>query len=325
MKASPLALNEWRDAAELAVVVAVAVETGLLQGLVTGPSDAPELAARLGLDARAVRIVLAVLAEVGVVEERDGAYALTPDGRELLADPTSPRYMGGGMALWLENLRALARLPESLETGEPIVPRGAAPTEEGIARFMAGMAARPRAQVERAVELALARAPGSPRVLDVGGGPGLYAREFLRRGAERVTLFDLPNTVDYVAEAYGLRDVERLDLARGNFLADPLPAGPFDVVLLSNILHIYSPAENLALLRKAHGVLRPGGVVAVGDMVRGRSPRAARFAIVMLLRTEAGDTYTEAEYREWLEEAGFGRVRTDDVDPERQLITAVRE
>lgn len=324
MNPTPLSLNEWRDAAELAVVAAVAVEAGLFQGLMAGPADPPALAGRLGLDARAVRIVLPVLAEVGIVEERDGAFALTAVGRDLLADPTSPRYIAGGMALWLENLRAMLRLPEVLATGRPVVPRGAAAEQEGIARFMAGMAARPREQVARAVDLALTRRPAARRVLDIGGGPGLYAREFLRRGVERVTLFDLPATVDYVAEAYRLKDVPGLELARGDFLVDPLPAGPHDLVLLSNILHIYSPAQNLDLLRKAHGVLHPGGAVAVGDMVRGRSTRAARFAIVMLLRTEAGDTYTEEEYREWLERAGFGSVRVDDIDPERQLITALR-
>src|SRR5690606_40153111 len=120
--------NEWRDAAELALVAAVVVETGLLQGLAAGAADAPTLAERLGLDARAVRIVLAVLAEMGAVEgTADGAYTLTPDGRELLVDPTSPRYMGGGLALWLENVRALTRLGEALRTGRPVVRRGAAP------------------------------------------------------------------------------------------------------------------------------------------------------------------------------------------------------
>lgn len=325
MRLTPQALNEWRDSAEMALIAAAAVESGVLQGLAAGAADAPTLAGQFGLDARAVRIVLAVLAELGVVEgEEGGEYALTAEGRELLVDPTSPRYMGGGLALWLENVRALTRLGESLETGRPVVPRGAAPTEEGIARFMAGMAARPREQVKGGVALALARAPDSPRVLDVGGGPGLYAREFLRRGAERVTLLDLPETVDYVAEAYKLNEVDGLELARGDFLSDPLPEGPYDVVFLSNVLHIYSPEQNQALLRKTFDVLRPGGVVAIGEMVRGRSPRAARFAVVMLLRTEAGDTYTEAEYRAWLEAVGFVDVRTEDVDPERQVITAVR-
>jgi hypothetical protein len=33
----------------------------------------------------------------------------------------------------------------------------------------------------------------------------------------------------------------------------------------------------------------------------------------MLVNTEAGDTYTLAEYTEWLNEAGFPRVETSDI------------
>jgi hypothetical protein len=68
----------------------------------------------------------------------------------------------------------------------------------------------------------------------------------------------------------------------------------------------------------------PGGGIAIADFVRGRSPRAARFALVMLLRTEGGDTYTEREYADWLDSAGFDGMRIDDLDAERQLVTARR-
>lgn len=44
----------------------------------------------------------------------------------------------------------------------------------------------------------------------------------------------------------------------------------------------------------------------------------------MLLRTEAGDVYTEDELRAWLEEAGLEEVRAEDVDVDRQLVTARR-
>jgi len=80
--------------------------------------------------------------------------------------------------------------------------------------------------------------------------------------------------------------------------------------------------DNAKLLRSVHGVMQPGGVVAIGDFVRGRSGRADEFALVMLLRTDRGDTYTEVEYRAWLADAGFEDVQIDDVDPDRQLITA---
>ena len=53
-------------------------------------------------------------------------------------------------------------------------------------------------------------------------------------------------------------------------------------------------------------------------------PRAARFAVVMLLNTEDGNTYTADEYEAWLREAGFTDVQVEDADAERQLITATR-
>ncbi len=46
------------------------------------------------------------------------------------------------------------------------------------------------------------------------------------------------------------------------------------VVLLSNPTHIYDAGTNAALLRDAHDVLVPGGVVAIADFVRGRRGRA---------------------------------------------------
>jgi hypothetical protein len=65
-------------------------------------------------------------------------------------------------------------------------------------------------------------------------------------------------------------------------------------------------------------------VVAIQDFVRGRSARAARFALVMLLRTEEGDTYGEDEIREWMRDAGLERIEIQDLDQDRQLVTALR-
>lgn len=315
-----LPLNLMRDAAELAVTVAVASEAGLFDALAGEPADAAELARRTGLSARGVAIVLPVVAEMGYVRAEEGAYALTEQGRRQLVE-RGPDNVAGGLRLWLENLRAWTRLGEALRTGEPLMDGGTARSDEALARYMAGMAATPAERVRRVVELCLARRPGARRVLDLGGGPGLYSRAFVEAGLE-ATLLDTPETVAYVRQAYGLDEVRGLRLVTGDFRAGPLPSGPYDLVLASNVTHIYAPDANRAILARAHEVLAPGGVVAVADFVRGKSPRAARFAVVMLLRTEGGDTYDAAAYRGWLEEAGFADVRIDDIDAERQLVTA---
>lgn len=320
-----LTLNQRRDAAEAALLTAAAVETGLFQALAEAPLTAAAVADRLGLDERAVSIVLGALEPVGLTATEGGVFRLTDEARRTLADPSSPAYAGGGLPHWLELMSAFARLPKALRQGGPV---GGGPAGErdadGMARFMAAMAARDRDQVRRTVELALSRRPGARTVLDLGGGPGIYARAFLEAGVERVTLFDRQDALAHVREAYGVGGADGVEAVGGDFMEDPLPPGPYDVVLLSNITHIYPAESNAALLAKAHGVVAPGGVVAIGDFVRGRSTRAARFAVVMLVRSGGGDTYDEAAYRDWLESAGFADVRIDDVNEATQLVTALR-
>lgn len=43
----------------------------------------------------------------------------------------------------------------------------------------------------------------------------------------------------------------------------------------------------------------------------------------MLLKSEDGDAYSEDQLGAWMSDAGFGDLRVEDLDPERQLITGV--
>jgi hypothetical protein len=46
------------------------------------------------------------------------------------------------------------------------------------------------------------------------------------------------------------------------------------------------------------------------------------FSVHMLVNTEDGDTFTLAEYRTWLEKAGFTNVRTLEAPAPSPLILA---
>lgn len=327
MSVDDLSLNELRDAADRSVTAAAAVESGVFRGL-HGAEEGltpSELAARLDADPRAVGILLPPLVRLGLLWQEGDRFALTEESRRTLGDPESPEYAGGGMGLWLHNLRAWTRLPDAVATGRPPeeIQSQASEDEDGraaIARFMAGMAAAPAERVERTVDLVLERA-GEPRtLLDVGGGPGHYARAFAERGL-RATVLDRPEVIDFVREEYGLADDERIDTVGADFLENPLP-GSFDIALVNNVTHMLSPEQSRVLLRKVRGSLEGDGLIVIGDFVRGRSERADWFALIMLLRTEGGNTYTEADYAAWLEETGFGEMEVVDVEPDRQLVMA---
>ncbi len=319
-------LREFRRGAEWGLAVATALELGLVDALADGPASSRELAARLSLDPRGTSALLGALEGLGAArEDRDG-WRLTGPARARLVDPDTPDFEGDSLRHWLRTVRRWsADLPDAVRRGrgpERAGPGQGAGDREDLAAFMAAMANRSPAMVAAVADRILDVAPGTGTLLDVGGGPGAYARGLAERGL-RVTLFDTPDVIDLVSDAYGLADAPGISLAAGDFL-ETLPEGPFDAVLLANVTHIYGPAENAALIRRAASRLGPGGLLAVLDFVRGESDFAPLFALTMLLSTESGGTWSRAEYARWMEDAGLGGVRCASVGPDAQLLTARR-
>lgn len=350
---SPAQLQGFRRGAEWALAAATALELGLFEALAAGPRSAEALARHLSLDTRGVRILLGVLADLGLVRDEprgatdgDGAradggpgdgrsgpaWALTGQARARFVDRDAPDHEAPALRQWLAGIRRWAdELPDAVRRGRPPDPRGKAgeawEDEAALTRFMAAMDAKEPSLVEAVAARTLEGLPepgrsGAPRVLDLGGGPGTFSRAFLRHGA-RVVLADRPEVVDHVVGAYGLDSLEGLELWRGDFL-ESLPDGPFDAALLANITHIFDADTNAALVRRVAGILRPGGVLAVVDFVRNVSGFAALFAVTMLLNTERGDTHRRADYEAWFRAAGLGPPRLVSLDPDRQLLLARR-
>jgi hypothetical protein len=187
---------------------------------------------------------------------------------------------------------------------------------------MAAMANRPPHRTAAVADAVRMAAPAARTLLDLGGGPGVHSRAFIARGFD-VTLFDRPEVIDLVSGAYGLEDEEGLRLVGGDFQVG-LPDGEFDGVFLSNISHIYGPETNRQLISRSASALAAGGCLAIVDFVRGVSGFAPLFAITMLLTTDEGGTWSMLQYSDWLEDAGLERVRCRTVQPDVQLVTAVR-
>ncbi len=309
-------------------MAALGLELGVYGALAGGPLPPEDLAERLSADERGLDILLAALEELGIVRHDPEGWRLTGPGRARFVDGDAPDHQAGSAELWLSNTRRLLEeLPEAVRTGEPARTDQAEGADEGdVARFQSAMADKDPELVERVAgecaEACLERAGEGGRALDLGGGPGVFARALRDRGFD-VTLFDTPDVIDHVADAYGLDDAEGIDLMAGDF-GETLPAGPFDLVLLANITHILPPEENVDLLSRLAQRMSEGGVLAVLDFVRGASSFAPLFGITMLLNTDEGNTYARSDYERWLAEAGFGNVRLRPADEDRQLLTARR-
>jgi SAM-dependent methyltransferase len=125
------------------------------------------------------------------------------------------------------------------------------------------------AHYDRPACLALLGDVAGKRVLDAACGPGLYAAELVRRGAQVVGFDHSPRMIE----------ICRARVAQGDFrvhdLGDPigwLPDGCVDLVLCA--LAIEYVDDRVGALREMRRVLRPGGAVVLsrqhptGDWLR---------------------------------------------------------
>jgi len=130
---------------------------------------------------------------------------------------------------------------------------------------------RPQGRLERIRTLELLREalPAAPaRVLDVGGGPGAYARPLLAAGY-RVRLVDLVPAHVEQARA-GLPPI---DAVVGDARDLPAADGEYDATLvLGPLYHLHERADRVRALREAIRVTRPGGPVVVAAIARFAGP-----------------------------------------------------
>lgn len=290
-------MARYPDSWQVICLLGAAVKTGLLRELFSGPRTAEQLAASTKTSERGVPPTLEALVTSGYLE-RDGAAYRLAEAAMPYADPEHPEYRADALLHSLVLMERWLQLPVVIESGGP-VPRH--PSPEGRRNFLKTMEQIARDSAPAVADLIFASASGVRRILDVGGGPGAYAKAFLGRGAERVMVQDYPEAIDIVGS-----DLEAAGVAAfsGDF-REVLPEEEFDLAFLGNITHIYGPEINRDLLRRLGSCVRTKGYVAVLDMVRGMSESAEMFAINMLVHTETGGTWTLDEYTGWLEDAGY--------------------
>lgn len=304
-----------RDHASKLVLLGSAHRAGIFEALLE-EKDIPSLKLVLNADERALFIVLEALCTLGYVHKRLDRYAISEKARVHFIEEGN---VAGSLPHFLDIMEAWLALPGIIKGAKP------EREERDVAAFMNAMASKPDKVVEEAVDHCLDRKKNAKNVLDLGGGPGKYAKAFVNRGLNAV-LYDLPDTIDYVSARFGLGNIKNLTLKKGDFtneFADEFAGESFDIIFMGNICHIYSEKENRMLIKRAGNILKSGGMIAIEDMVRGRSPMAEMFAVNMLANTENGSTYTETQFREWLTDAGFQKIEIADIaQKNNQIITA---
>lgn len=262
------------------------------------------------------------LAALGFLEKSGEHYALEPLVQVLLptmASFGSAYFNDATWTMW-------GKLSETVRTGEPANVDdeywlGFARSSRELARIQ-GMTAREFVGLEVGV---------GARVLDLGCGSGGMGYAFtIADPTVVVTGVDSDEVLALASEyAEELHIGDRVVLRPVSLAAAPsFGEREFDLVLASNVLHLFDEPTCRELLGKAHSALKPSGRIAITEIVPDEERCSLQyplmFAVEMLLRTPSGGCYTFGEISGWLEEAGFSGVACHPMLGHTTGIIAVR-
>lgn len=140
------------------------------------------------------------------------------------------------------------------------------------------------------------------RVADIGAGPGVFALPFAKAvGDGRVFAVEVDQALlDHIGMRAREQGVSNLSLVLGRFEDPALPETNLDVVFFHDVLHHI--AERAAYLKTLRRYLKPMGRVAIIERSEGRADELH---------------LTQAQVTAMMADAGFGRVQSENVFPDK--------
>jgi arsenite methyltransferase len=164
-------------------------------------------------------------------------------------------------------------------------------------------------------------------VLDLGSGGGIDVLLSAKRVGPTGKAYGLDMTDEMLALARANQQkagATNVEFLKGEIENIPLPDNSVDVVISNCVINL--SVDKARVLREAFRVLRPGGRLAVSDVVvRGEVPESVRQSMLLWVGCIAG-ALEESDYRDKLLSTGFADVdlestRVYDIEDARVFLT----
>jgi hypothetical protein len=302
----------------------MAVDSGLVGIVESGPATVAELAAKTALPEDKVQRIVTFL----------GAHellTLEPDGR-VAPNARTARMREYAACLKVAQVKLLAgsqflaglqqgKTPYEAYYGQPVFEHFKAEPELGavFGEFMGFRTAR-------VLDFLHANHRFEPFevAVDVGGSFGDLLLSVLEHyPGTRGVLFDLPNVLAQAEPAIRASKLgDRVKLAGGNFF-EAAPAG--DLYLLKQILHDWTDAECVRILSAIRRAILPGGRVAVIDHLLSETPAPSEGLttdIAMMIWSD-GHERKRSQFEALFAESGFRLGRVTENPQGLSVIEAV--
>ena len=293
-------------------VILTANNLGIFDRL-KSPVSAKGIAKALRINLRATEILLDALTGIGLlVKSKAGNYRNTAISRRYMVKGSSS-YQGDIVKHASTMWEGWSALDTVVRTGRP---SRHTRDNESFIMGMHNLSVLRTGNLIKAIGLR-----GVKTMLDLGGGPGTNAMRMAQKGM-KATIFDLPETIKISRKVARNEGIKGLKFIAGDFFVDDIGKG-YDLILLSQIFHAFSEKDNMALLEKCRTALNPKGRVVIQEFPIGKTmtspPHSALFSVNMLVATENGRCYRPQEMKEWLNMAGYKKLKVINL-PETVLV-----
>lgn len=333
--ADPSVVLDLIEAFRCSKVMFAGVALGVFDRLDAGPQSAAALARDLPADCDALTRLLDACVGLKLLEKHGDAYANTPAASAYLCK-SSPRRMTGYIGYSNDVLWQLwGKLEGAIREGThrwkevygwdgPIFSHFFR-TEESQREFLMGM--HGQGLITSPALVSAFDLSRFHRLVDLGGATGHLALAACRRYPQlEAIVFDLPSALPLAREiAAGLPEAPRISFVGGDFFEDALPEA--DLFALGRILHDWTEAKILKLLRRICDRLPEGGGVLIAEKLLledKTGPRRAHMQSLNMLVCTEGKERTLGEYAALLEACGFAEVEGMRTEAPLDAILAIK-
>ena len=316
-------IGEIAKGNEKANILFAAADLEIFDSL-THPKTADQVSEEIKTDPYLTEKFLNALVALNLIHKIDNRYSNTKLAETFLVRK-SPFYQGTLFEMKKRGLTDWQRISDALKNGGIKIKAGTENKSIIDRTFIVGHAEIAiTGAMQRAVDAvsSLPEFKGAKKLLDLGGGHGLYSIAFHQLKPDlEVVLFDLPHVTEIAKEYLEQHGTQgKINIIAADFTKDDIGNG-YDVIFVSDV-------TITGILKKVYDALNENGVLiyrrwTINDD-RTSPLTSVLFDFMLAMRRSEHRVYTLGEYIRLLEATGFSITRILDLsspqDPTKIIV-----